>query len=171
LDPQTKMIVLVVGESNAALNGMLAGIYLLEPDSPTISLQRAGDWASCNWEPGGRFIIEGTPGVFVYGEDAEAIYLPDEGHARLSPGGNWMVGWGDGVGGKPGARLYQSSSSKPLQELSEEPVKEVFWQPNSKGFFLLGEAALYHLEFPALDLAFVDEGFRVDDFIPFIWVE
>ncbi len=170
-DPQTKRIVLVIKESNAAINEMLAGIYLLEPESTAISLQRAGDWDACTWDPGGRFIIEGTHGVFVYGEDGVDIYLPDEGHARLAPSGHWMAGWGDGVDGDTGARLYQTSSSKPLQELTEEQIIEVLWQPDSKGIFILGETSLYHLEFPALDLEIVEEGLLVDGPIPFIWVE
>jgi len=82
-----------------------------------------------------------------------------------------MVGWGDGVKGAVGARLYQSSSSRPLQELSDIAIKNVFWQPDSKGFFLFGEEALYHLEFPALNPQKIREGFSKDDLIDFIWVE
>jgi len=38
-------------------------------------------------------------------------------------------------------------------------------------FFLFGEEALYHLEFPALNPQKIREGFSKDDLIDFIWVE
>lgn len=170
-DPQTKAIVMVLGDESAAINEMLAGIYLLEPESSVFNLQRAGDWDTCVWNQGGSFVVEGSQGVFVFGGDGEDTFLPDEGHARLSPSGNWMVGWGDGVDGDTGARLYQTSNNKPLQVLSEEPIKTAFWQPDSLGFFLLGESSLNHLEFPGLNPEAIEEGLWIDDPLTFIWVE
>ena len=170
LDPKTKVIALVLGEESAAINEMLAGIYLLEPESTAINLLRAGEWGNCVWDQGDRLVVDGSHGVFVFGDNGEDILLPDEGHVRLAPGGNWMIGWGDGIDGDVGARLYQTSSSKVLQELSGELVTNVIWQPDSKGFFLLGESALYHLAFPALDLEIIEEDFWIDDPMHFIWV-
>jgi len=170
-DPQTKAIALVLGEESAASNETLAGIYLLEPESTAINLQRAGEWDNCVWNQGGSFVVEGSQGVFVFGGEGEDTFLPDEGHARISPSGHWMVGWGDGFVGDTGARLYQTSNSKPLQVLSEEPILNAFWQPDSSGFFLLGESSLFHLEFPALNPETIEEDFWIDDPMPFIWVE
>ena len=170
-DPYTQSIAFVVGNNNAALNDIIAGVYLLEPESPIHNLQRAGDWRSCVWDPGGMFVVGGSQGVFLFNPDGANVFLADEGNVRLSPNGNWMVGWGDGVNGAAGARLYQSSSDRPLQVLSEKSIASVFWQPDSKGFFLFGEGTLYHLEFPGLNPEKIREDFEVDGAIDFIWVE
>ncbi|MEA3327348.1 MAG: hypothetical protein U9R53_08575 [Chloroflexota bacterium] len=170
-DPYTKTIAFIVGNNNSVPNEMVAGIYLLKPGSTAYNLQRAGDWESCVWDSGGMFVVSQSQGVLLIHPDGDDVFLADEGGVNLSPTGNWMVGWGDGVKGAAGARLYQSSSSRPLQELSDIAIKNVFWQPDSKGFFLFGEEALYHLEFPALNPQKIREGFSKDDLIDFIWVE
>ncbi len=151
--------------------GMMAGIYLFEPDSSDYRLHREGEWEQLVYDQGGMFVTTGSQGALAFTSDEEEIYLPGEVGVRMSPLGNWIVAWGNGEGSTAGARLYQPASDRPLQTLTDMPVTSVYWQPDSKGFFLYGESALYYLRFPSLNMEEIEGGFIGNDILELIWVE
>jgi hypothetical protein len=82
-----------------------------------------------------------------------------------------MVGWGDGDIKASGARLYQSPSGNLLQSLTDLQVTSVYWQPDSKAFFLLAEGTLYRVAFPGLNLEEITSGYPAGQSLEMIWVE
>ena len=170
-DPNSGALAFYISVENAATAGLIGGVYLLQPDSPNFSLLRTGSWERLYWDKGGLFVAVGSQGVFVFTSSGEGFFLPDEGDVRISPDGNWMIAWGDGVNSLAGARLYQPPSPYPLQTLSEDLVDVVLWQPNSKAFFIHADGVLYQLTFPGLNLQQVKAGFPQEAQFNLVWVE
>ena len=94
------------------------------------------------------------------------MLLPNEEHVRLSANGNWMIAWGS-----TGARLYQSNNTYPLQTLIEGPVETLFWQPDSKAFYIQSAGSLYRFVFPGLRPIEIASGLPEDIALEMIWVE
>ena len=170
-DPVTKSLAISLGFELAGHQGMIGGIYLNHPDSPSFSLLQAGDWKRLSWDPAGIFVAMGTQGVFTFKPDGEGSLFPNESDVRLSPNGQWMIAWGDGQGTAVGARLYQPESKHQLQVVIESPVNVVLWQPDSKAFIVQSEGALYRFTFPGLNPVEVASGFEGDIPLDLIWVE
>lgn len=170
-DPSTGALAFYINGENATSAGFIGGVYFLQLDSPDFTLLRAGDWDRLYWDKGGLFVAAGTQGVFVFTSAGEGYFLPDEGDVRISPDGNWMIAWGDGINSSSGARLYQPPSPYPLQTLSEDLVEVVMWQPNSKAFFIHANGILYQLTFPGLNLQQVKAGFPQEAQFNLVWVE
>jgi len=170
-DQKNQVVAFYVGEVEARLQNLVAGIYTIQPDQFGFSLQRAGDWDQLVWNPGGLFLARGAQGVFAFSLQGEDIFLPDESDLRISPDGQWMVGWGDGMGFRSGARLYQTPSSYPLQTISDQAVDGILWQPDSRGFFIFAGGDLFLVEFPQLKLNPVQIGFPDDGQFDLIYVE
>lgn len=170
-DPGSGVMTFSMSFATAISHGLSGGIYRLVPDSPVQNLQAAGDWAHLTWDPGGMFVGSGTQGVLLFTPQGESMLLQEQGNARLSPNGNWLITWGDGEGSAAGARLFQSNSSNPLQTLIDQPVESLIWQPDSKGFFILSEGSLYHFVFPGLRLNEIIAGLTADTPLEWAWVE
>jgi len=170
-DPGTQTLAFALNSSKAALKGLTAGIYLVEPESTVYRLQRAGDWAAINQVPGSMFVARGETGVLTFTPEGGGLFLPGEMNAKYSPQGNWMVAWGDGDRFEVGARLYQPTSDHGLQTLVEGAVETVSWQPDSKGLFIQSEGAIYHLAFPGLKPRVVESGFQSGMTLNMAWVE
>lgn len=170
-DPVSKSLAFVLSDEDATSQGLIGGVYLLRPESPSFSLQRAGDWSHLTWDPGGMFVASSPQGALAFTPEGESILLQDEAQMALSPSGNWIVAWGDGTESTTGARLYQSPSGNRLQEIMDLQVGSVFWQPDSKAFFLFAEGSLYHLAFPSLNLVEINTEFSEDQTLEMIWVE
>ncbi len=170
-DPASGVLAYAIDYASAIPQGLTGGIYRVLPDSPVHSLQSVGNWSRLTYDPGGMFLASGAQGVTLFTPEGDSVLLPGEGEARLSPNGNWLVGYGDGEQSSPGARLYQSGSSNPLQSVVESPVDALFWQPDSSGFFLLSEGALFHLVFPGLRPSEITSGLLPGADLPLIWVE
>lgn len=170
-DPVTKSLAISLGFELAGHQGMIGGVYLYKPDSPSFSLQQAGDWKRLSWDPAGIFVAAGMRGVFTFKPDGEGMLFPNEGDVRLSPNGQWMIAWGDGQSTTVGARLYQPDSTHHLQVIIESPVNEVLWRPDSKAFIVQSEGVLYRLTFPGLNLKEVATGFEETIPLDLIWVE
>ncbi|MFN2304280.1 MAG: hypothetical protein ACK2TV_11180, partial [Anaerolineales bacterium] len=135
------------------------------------TLLRTGSWDRLYWDKGGLFVAVGTQGLFAFNSAGEGLFLPDEGDARISPDGNWMIAWGDGIRSTQGARLYQPPIPDPLQTVSERLVDIVMWQPNSKAFFIHADGVLYQLTFPGLNLQEVKAGFPQEVQFNLVWVD
>ena len=170
-DPASGMLAFIVDQDSAVQEGIVAGVYVLQPDRADYSLYRAGDWERVHFEPGGMFIAAGPQGVLVFSADGDEVFLPGEGDVRLSPNGSWMVAWGTGEGSVQGARLYQPPSDRSLQTLTDIQVDRVFWTPDSKGFYLFGEGLLYYLSFPGLNMTEIGQIALESEPSHFIWVE
>jgi hypothetical protein len=82
-----------------------------------------------------------------------------------------LIAWGDGENSTTGARLYQSNSNSPLQTLIPGPVEMLFWQPDSLGFFIQSEGALYQFIFPGLRPKTIVEGIPEESPIEMLWVD
>ncbi len=170
-DPESRCLAFVLSEEDALPMGLMGGVYLLQPDSTTLMLQRAGDWETLKWDEGGVFIAVGSQGVVAFTPEGEGFVLRDEGNLNVSPSGNWMIAWGDGEAAAAGARLYQNPSGNLLQQITDRAVTSVHWLPDSKAFFIQSEGTLYYLAFPELDLTEVETGVSADASLEFIWVE
>ena len=170
-DQQNQVLAFLIGEQDASLQNLVAGIYTIQPDQAGYALQRAGNWVQLGWTPGGLFIAQGMQGLYAFSMQGEDIFLPNEAELRISPDGQWMVGWGDGRVAQSGARLYQTPSNYPLQTISDQNVQTVLWQPDSRGFFIFAEGDLFLVEFPQLNLNPVQIGFPDDGQFNFIYVE
>ena len=165
LDPASRTLAMILNSENGTNQYMVEGIYLFRPGDVGFQLLRGGTWNDLTWETGGMFIASGPQGIFAFNNPGEeTMVLPDEERADLSPTGNWMIAWGDG------ARLYQPPSIYPLQTLTENQVDTVFWQPDSKGFFIQSEGMLYSLRFPGLSFDLVEDGFSTDTPLQMAWV-
>jgi len=164
LDPVSHTLAMISKSENGAAQGLVDGLYLLRPEDIDFQLQRGGFWTELSWDSGGMFIASGSQGLFAISPDGENMVLPGETAADLSPKGNWMITWGDG------ARLYQPPSIYPLQTLTEDHVEAVFWQPDSKAFFIKSEGALFYLTFPGLSFQLVEDGFLNDEPLMMAWV-
>lgn len=171
LDPDSKALALVLDEAQAAEQGLLGGVYLLRSGSAAFELQQVGNWSALRWDSGGMFVASGAQGVLAFTPEGERILLSEESQLRISPSGNWMIGWGDGELQGSGARLYQSPSGNCLQNLTDLQVTAVYWQPDSKAFFMLAEGDLYRVAFPSLNLEEVTGGYPVGQTLEMIWVE
>lgn len=170
-DPNNHSLAFSVGAENAMTQEMLNGVYLLRPEDSFYQLQRAGDWEGLTWDQGGMFVASGAQGCFAFSGQGESLLLSGEGDMRISPNGNWIIAWGDGENSAVGARLYQPPSDRALQTVIAEPVDNVLWRPDSLGFFIRTETAIYHLAFPGLTPVVVEEGFSSDADQGIIWVE
>ena len=168
---EDQVLAFFVGEQEAKLQNLVAGIYTIQPDQSGYTLQRAGNWDQLVWNPGGLFLARGAQGVFAFSLQGEDIFLPDEADLRISPDGQWMVGWGDGIGSQSGARLYQTPGSYPLQTISDQIVEAILWQPDSRGFFIFAGGDLFLVEFPQLNLNPVQIGFPEDGQFDLIYVD
>jgi len=170
-DPESGYLALVLNDDDALQLNLMAGVYLLTPDSAAPQLQRAGDWHDLRWDPSGAFITSGSQGVFAFTPEGEGLVIRGESGLEISPNGNWMIGWGDGEDTSAGARLYQYPSGNLLQQITDQIITSVYWLSDSKTIFIQSEGALYRLAFPELNLVLIEGGFSDDDPIDFIWVE
>lgn len=170
LDPDSGCLALILSDEDASELNLMGGVYLLQADSTTPELQRAGEWENLKWDEGGVFVTSGSQGVFTFTPEGEGLILQDESDIIVSPSGNWMIGWGDGVDGNAGARLYQSSGNL-LQQLMEQIVSLVYWLPDSQSFYIQAEGVLYYLAFPDLTPVEVEAGFSSDTLLDLVWVE
>ncbi len=170
-DPVTGALAFTLSDEDAARQGLVGGIYLSNPEESSYRLLRTGNYQRVFWDTGGRFMAESTQGLYTFTPQGEGMFLPDEGDARLSPDGGWMIAWGDGKESAVGARLYQAANSHPLQTLSEVKVENVLWQPDSKAFFMQSEDGLYNLAFPSLRLIEIEIGFPQDEPLELVWIE
>jgi WD40 repeat protein len=170
-DPLSGTLALVLGDENAALIGLTAGVYLLPPDRAAFELLRAGIWHTLSWDSGGMFLASGPQGAFAFSPEGEGVLLADEGDLQLSPSGNWFLAWGDGLTTPVGLRLYQSPSGNFMQNITEKQVTRLFWQPDSQAFFLFSEGELFQVRFPGLKLNQIDTGFDADGPLPMVWME
>jgi hypothetical protein len=170
-DPESGCLALILDDEDALQLKLMAGVYLLKPDSATLHLQRAGDWHDLRWDPSGAFIASGSHGTFAFTPEEEGLVIRDEGSLQISPNGNWVIGYGDGENSNTGARLYQYPSGNMLQQITDQIVTSVYWLSDSKTIFIQSDGALYRLAFPELNLEQVEGGFSGEDPIDFIWVE
>ncbi len=164
LDPVSRTLAMILKYESGEDPGMVEGIYLLQSGDIDFQLLRGGIWDELFCDSDGMFIASGSQGLYVFSLDGEDMVLSGETSADLSPTGNWLIAWGDG------ARLYQPPSIYPLQTLTEDQVESVYWQPDSKGFFIQSEGRLYSLTFPGLSLQLVEEGFAEDEPLIMAWV-
>lgn len=171
LDPNSASYAFVLNESQAQEKSLLSGVYFVPETSGVKSLQMVGDWSGLFAEPNGIFIASGPKGLIGFSANGSSFSLSDEQMASISPSGNWMVAWGTEEGGKAGARLYQSSSGTILQNLTDLPVRDVVWQPDSMAFYLTTEDSIYRVAFPELSLKLVAEGFDLEELPVLTWVE
>lgn len=170
-DPTSGVLAYILSYEDAIPQGLSGGLYRIIPDSPVHQLQQVGNWDQLTWDATGRFMASGALGVTLFTPQGEGILLSDQSNARLSPNGNWLIAWGDGQKSPAGARLFQSASSNPLQTLIEDPVDTLFWQPDSKGFFILSNGNLYHFVFPGLTPSLMVSGFPEESALVMVWVE
>jgi hypothetical protein len=170
-DQLTQVLAFNLGEKEAAPQGLVAGIYIVQPNQLGYRLQRAGYWDGLVWDPGGFFVVQGAQGVYTFSAQEQDVFLPDEANVRISSDGQWLIGWGNGIETMAGARLYQPPNTNPLQTISEKTVGAVLWQPDSRGFFIFIEGELYHVEFPSLKLNPVQIGFPDSGSFDLIWVD
>jgi dipeptidyl aminopeptidase/acylaminoacyl peptidase len=170
-DPETSTIAFTISYESAIPIGLSGGIYRVLPDNTGYLLQQEGSWERLAWDPVGMFIAAGSQGVTLFSPSGESLLLTGQGNARLSPNGNWMIAWGDGKNSTTGARLYQSNSNSPLQTLVTGPVETVLWQPDSQGFIIQSEGALYQFVFPGLRTKTIAEEMPQESPIEMIWVE
>jgi hypothetical protein len=170
-DPLSQTLAVTVNNDQAAAKGMVAGVYLHQPESASFALQRAGEWQNLSWDPVGRFVAAGSQGVFAFDPSGSNMLFEGEGNIRLSPAENWLLAWGDGSTSAVGLRLYQPASDHPLQTITQAQVQNVFWAPNSKSFFVQSDGSLYHLVFPILMMNEVETGFSESEPIDLLWVD
>lgn len=170
-DPSSGVLAFILSYDDAIPLGLSGGIYRLLPDSSAYQLQQVGNWDRLVLDSSGKFVAGGSQGVTLFTPQGDSFILPDQGNANLSPNGNWLIAWDDGHSSDPGARLYQSASSSPLQTLTEEPVETLFWQPDSMGFFILSEGVLSHFVFPGLRPSEIVSGLPQGTGLTFLWVE
>jgi hypothetical protein len=171
VDPASGALALVLDETQALNQGKISGVYLRKAGSAVFELQQAGAWSALAWDAGGVFVASGQQGVSVITPEGNAILLTGESGLSISPSGNWMIGWGDGDTKDSGARLYQSPSGNLLQSLTDLQVTSVYWQPDSKAFFMLAEGALYRVAFPGLNREEVIAGYPAGQPLELVWVE
>ena len=171
IGPGTMAYAYTLDDEAAAVKGQVAGVYLVKAESASPELIRSGVWTTLIWDPGGLFIASGMQGLVAFTPDSQNIFLPGESMARISPSGNWIVAWGDEESANTGARLYQSPSGTRLQVLTDMKVESVFWQPDSKAFFMLAEGSIYRLAFPDLRLDKIATGFTDDQSLVLSWVD
>ncbi|MDY6873491.1 MAG: hypothetical protein SVR81_05935 [Chloroflexota bacterium] len=168
-DPASGAFTYALDAESAAEANLIGGVYLVLPGSASPNLVRAGAWPSLTWDLGGMFLASGPQGLLAFTPEGQSIHLPDESQARLSPSGNWIVAWGAADESSAGARLYQSPSGTQLQSLTDLPVRDLCWQPDSKGFFILADGSLYHLVFPGLNPVEIASRFSEDQEFVMAW--
>ena len=171
IDPNSSSYAFVLDEAQALEKNLLSGVYLVAANSAVRSLQMVGEWNGLSAESDGIFIASGVKGLIGFSAGGNGFSLSDERMASISPSGNWMVAWGTEEGGTTGARLYQSSSGSLLQKLTELPVQDVVWQPDSMAFYLTTQDSIYRVAFPQLSLELIAEGFEPGSPPIVNWVE
>ena len=169
-DPDSGAVAIMLNETQAAVQGKISGVYLRKAESAVFDLLQAGSWSALDWGTGGVFVASGQQGVSVITPEGNAILLSGESGLSISPSGNWMIGWGDGETRASGARLYQSPNGNLLQSLTDLQVTAVYWQPDSKAFFLLAEGTLYQVAFPGLNLEEITSDYPDGQALEMLWV-
>ncbi len=155
----------------AAVRNSIAGVYLVKAGSGAPELIRSGEWTTLVWDQGGMFIASGDQGLVAFTPEGKSIFLSGEKMARISPSGNWIVAWGAADGDHSGAQLYQSPSGTWLQNLTDKQIESVYWQPDSKAFFILAGGTIYRLAFPDLSLNMIATGFDANQMLDLSWVK
>lgn len=169
-DPGSGVLAFILSHDSAIAQGMSGGIYRLLPGSTALHLQQGGNWNTLTWDPAGMFVTASLQGVMLFTPEGESLFLPNQGNASLSPNGNWLIAYGDEKSAS-GARLHQSASNHPLQTLLESRVESLFWQPDSRAFFIQSEGGLYHFVFPGLKPIEIADGLPTDKALVYIWVD
>lgn len=170
-EPLSGVLAFIINPEFAIAQGLTGGLYRLLPDRTIPILQQGGYWDTLTWDPGGMFVASGVRGVHLFTPEGESLSLPGQGNASVSPNGNWIIAWGDGLNSASGARLYQSTSDRPLQTLLESPVETLIWQPDSQGFFIQSEGSLYQFTFPGLKPIQIAVGLPIDTALVWLWVD
>ncbi len=170
-DPESKVLAFTIDNIFASLQGLAAGVYMVQPESQVYLLAQAGDWENLYWDQSGRFGVSGSQGVLSFSDLGEHTLIPGEDYVLQSPDGSWMLAWSGADGEAPGLRLYQPDSDRPLQTIINSPVQNAIWAPDSKSFFIHSEDFMYVIQFPSLNVLEIENGFSPEELVEWVWVE
>lgn len=155
-DPLNNTIALLIDNQDAADNSLSPGIYTAKNEGEMLTRLLFGNYSSLVWsEEGQLFSATGTNGITLFDKDGVVLNLLNEQSLAFSPGKNWLLAWNNS-GAKPGLRLYTAQGAL-LQTITEMPINQIIWQPDSKGFFIVTPDGLYHVSFPLLNPVMINE--------------
>ena len=151
LDPGKKKVffnALSISDSDSLGNGL----YEISQLGRQPKLIKAGTWNQIIWLPQiNQFRVGGTvhDGSLLVAPDGKATEFDQENWwtstPEVSPDGKIIAFCGSqSMKETPGLRLYDLSG-KLLQTITQEPVEEVSWRPDSQGLFYLSNGNLYYL--------------------------
>ena len=139
-------VALLIKEEAARINKQSPGVYLRRSDSTKFDQFVLGDYEWLGYDRGlGKFVTNSQIDTTVF--DANGIKLSLVGASRLSasPDGQWLISWSEA-----GVNLH-TADGKFLQQITNNTVESLFWQTDSKGFYLLMSDGLWHSQFPRLE--------------------
>lgn len=165
VNPNAGQAAIAVSAATSTGSGLSAGIYLYQSGRQQAELLLNGDFNSLEYHPqAGVFSASGALGLTLFSPGKNTLSFPDDQQAAYAPSGSWLLTWGSN-----GARL-NAPDGKPLQVISAEGVSAAIWQPDSRGFYLLKDAGLFHYQFPLLRETLVCDDVSRTDPGWFVWL-
>lgn len=166
-DPIGKVISLLINKDDAIANKLDPGIYISTTGGSPFKLVLSGEFSSLEWSPeAGLFMAAGGHGVSCFDTNGSKLIIANESNLVFSPGKNWLIAWNET---KLGVRLYTTQGNL-LQTAGNAHIKTAFWQPDSKGFYLVTDEGLYRVLFPLLNPILVTSDVYQGDDFQYTWL-
>ncbi len=133
------------------------GVYLARIGSfDRIRQVQSGVYDWLHWNPqAGMFAAGGLPGWFSFDTKGNPGVRLAERQVYPSPSKQWLAAWGNAEN-KPGVRLYYADGNL-LQTVTQEPVNELMWRDDSRGFFYQTDNLLVYVSFPRANPVIIDD--------------
>jgi hypothetical protein len=137
---------------------LAAGVYWATASTGPVTVGK-GKWTHMAWSPAAkRFFASGLNGVLSFAPGKEKVTFQDEDNLpEASANGELLAFYSSESGIKTGLRLY-SPDGKLFREVTNQPVQEASWRPDSTGLFYVAGGSLYYLEKPGSESVLLGEG-------------
>ncbi len=159
-DTAGSVVALYLEEYGAQDYGVVPGLYIQPRYGGTPIVVRAGvEPLSIEYsDEADRFVAGLARETILFDrQGAGEERISAGGSVRVSPDGKWIAIYDDGENALPGAQIY-SFSKNSLIPITALPVRDLFWELDSKGLFITLESKkLFYLPIDTGELILVDE--------------
>ena len=157
-DPLTRTLLIYESDQTGKQLGLGAGLYRLSGPKAAPKYVQAGKFQDLHWFPQVKlFFARGMAGLIAVTPAGLTTLLKGEAHLQPSPDGLWLVCWGQASDPRPGLRLYQPDGTM-MQSVTDLPVDQVLWRPDSKSIFFTSGGDLYRASYPLFHATLLDSG-------------
>jgi hypothetical protein len=164
-DPERGSIVLTIGNAAAEANRQSPGIYVKASASTRFEIMQLGTFTNLQYHPAkGLFSAFNGFDTVVFRTGLLSFMMEGIEHISFAKDGSWILAWNSSA-----VYLYDAKGNR-LQTVREDAISDVFWQPDSRGFYLVTKEALYHYTFPLLQPIKVSDNIGQQSPLPHAWL-